>query len=256
MVIGGGPAGMEAARVAALRRHSVTLYEKEKTLGGQIKAASKPAFKVELQRLVTYLSIQLRKVGVNVETGKKVTAQLVDVLKPDVVVIATGATPLVCSIPGIEHAINAVDLHLGNIKVGNTVIVAGGGLTGCDTALALAKAGKKVTIVEMLPAIAGDLNPISRQALLEELSQARVKILTNHTIKKFTVKGLIAAGKDGKEKTIEADNIIYALGSQLENKLIRSIKGKVREVYAIGDCVNPRKVGEAIHDGFVAGWKI
>jgi len=125
MVIGGGPAGMEAARVAALRGHNVTLYEKDKTLGGQLKAASKPAFKVELQRLVNYLSVQLRKVGVNVETGKKVTAQLVDILKPDVVVIATGATPLVCRIPGVENTINVIDLHLGNIKVGNSVIVAG-----------------------------------------------------------------------------------------------------------------------------------
>jgi 2,4-dienoyl-CoA reductase-like NADH-dependent reductase (Old Yellow Enzyme family)/pyruvate/2-oxoglutarate dehydrogenase complex dihydrolipoamide dehydrogenase (E3) component len=256
MIVGGGPAGMEAARVAALRGHSVTLYEKEKTLGGQVKAASKPAFKVQLQRLVNYLSFQLRKVGVKVEIGKEVTPHLVDVTKPDVVVIATGATPLVCRIPGNENTINVIDLHLGNMKLGSRVIVAGGGVTGCDTALHLAQEGKRVTIIEMLPAIAGDLNPISRQALLEELSQTGVKILTNHTIKKFKAQGLIAAGKDGKEKTIKADNIICALGSQSENKLMKSIEGKVREVHAIGDCVEPRKVGEAIHDGFVAGWKI
>jgi len=108
----------------------------------------------------------------------------------------------------------------------------------------------------MLPAIAGDLNPISRQALLEELSQAAVKILTDYKIKKFTAKGLIAADKNGKEKTIKADKIIFALGSQSGKKLRKSIEGKVREVYSIGDYVTPGKVGGAIHDGFVAGWKI
>ena len=256
VVIGGGPAGMEAARVAALRGHDVALYEKGKTLGGQLKAASEPAFKIELQRLVDYLSVQLSKLRVDVKTGKEVTLKVVNATRPDVVVVATGATPHVYNIPGIENTINAVDLHLRNIEVGNSVIVAGGGLTGCDTALALAKEGRKVAIIEMLPTIAADLNPISRQALLEELSKAGVKILTNHTIKKFTERGLIAAGKDGGEKTIRADNIICALGSRPENKLMKSIEGKVREVYAIGDCVEPGKVGEAIHDGFVAGWKI
>jgi 2-enoate reductase len=256
MVIGGGPAGMEAARVAALRGHSVTLYEKEKTLGGQIKAASRPAFKVELQRLINYLSVQLKKGGVEVKTGKEVTTALVNATKPDAIVVATGASPLFYKIPGIEHTINAVDINPDNKKVGNRVVVAGGGLTGCDTALALAKKGKRVTIIEMLPAIAGDLNPISRQALIEELSKAGVRILTGYTIKKFTAKGLIAARGNEKQKAIEADNVICALGSQSENVLLKSLKGKVREVYAIGDCLKPGKVGEAIHDGFVAGWKV
>jgi 2-enoate reductase len=256
VVIGGGPAGMEAARVAAMKGHDVVLYEKENALGGQLRAASQPAFKGQLDRLVDYLSRQLLKLGVKVEKGKEVTPELLDVLKPDAVVIASGASPLICSIPGVENTTNAVDIHLGNVKVGSSVVVAGGGLTGCDTALALAREGKKVTIVEMLPDIACDLNPISRQALSEELSQAGVEILTDHTIRKFTAEDLVAAGKDGGEKTLKADTIVCALGSQSVDGLVHSVEDKVHEVYAVGDCVKPRKVGEAIHDGFVAGWKI
>jgi 2-enoate reductase len=260
IVIGGGPGGMEAARVAALRGHEVTLYEKENTLGGQLKAASKPPFKVELQRLVDYLSVQMDKLGVRVKLETEVTPELIARAKPDAVVVATGASPVTPSFPGIENAniLTAVDLLMGKRKVGNEVIVLGASLVGCDTALYLAREGKRVTIFKMRPGteVAEDLNPPSRQALLEELTKFKVTIITNSTIKEFTARGLVAIDKNGKEKTLKAETIVLALGSQSENKLLNSIKGKVGELYAIGDCVTPRKVGQAMHEGFLAGWKI
>jgi len=258
MVVGGGPAGMETARVAALRGHDVSLFERKNELGGQLNAASVPVFKRSLKNLEDYLSLQLEKLGVNVETGKEVDPQMIDQLAPDVVVVAAGASPLLPDIPGIENEKNltVVDLHLGKKKAGDTVIVAGGGMTGCDTALYLAQEGKKVAIVEALPEIAGDLNFISRGGLMEKLTENGVNVLPNMTIREFTDEGLLAADREGNEQILKADTVILALGAKPENRLGRDLRDTVLEIYEIGDCVSPRRIGEAIHEGFVTGWQI
>lgn len=258
MVIGGGPAGMEAARVAALRGHEVFLYEKKNQLGGQLNPASVPDFKHSLKSLAEYLSFQLEKLDVKVETGKEVDQQLIDQVAPEVVVLAAGASPLIPDIPGIENDknITVVDLYLRKKEVGNTVIVAGGGVTGCEACLYLAQEGKNVTLVEMLPEIAGDLNFISRIALLKKLAENEVTILTNITIKEFTDEGLVATVNEGKNQVLKADNIVLALGATSENNLAQELRGEILELYEIGDCVAPRRIGEAIHEGFVTGWQI
>jgi 2-enoate reductase len=260
MIIGGGPAGMEAARVAALRGHEVTIYEKENELGGQLKAASKPPFKSGIRDLVNYLSTQLRKLGVEVEIGKEVTPDLLDVVRPEAVVVATGAIPIIPSIPSIENEkiITAVDLHLGKKKAGDGVIVVGAGLVGCDTALSLAQEGKRVTVVKMRPGteVATDVNQLSRLNLLEELHKNRVTFLLDHTIEEFTAEGLVVSDKEGRQETLKADTIVLALGAKSESKLAESLREKVSELYVVGDCVSPRKIGEAMHEGFVAGWRI
>jgi 2-enoate reductase len=258
MVIGGGPGGMEAARVAALRGHQVILYEKETELGGQLRAGSKPPFKSSIRDLVNYLSAQLTKLGVKVEKGNEVSSEFVHRLRPEAVVVATGATPLIPSISGIENEkiVTAIDLHLGKKKAGDEVVVAGGGITGCDAALDLAREGKKVTIVDMLPEVACDLTRADQMYLLEELSKNGVTILTNHEIEEFTAEGLTATEKEGKQKTLKADTIILALGSKSENKLAEDLRGKASELYVVGDCVKPRKIWDAIHEGFVAGWRM
>ena len=152
----------------SVKGNKVTLYEKEEELGGKLRTASTPSFKSVLRDLVKYLSAQLNKLQVKVEIGKEVTPELLDRVSPEVAVIATGANPLIPTIPGVENknVTSAVDLHWSKKRAGENVLVAGGGLTGCDTALFLAQEGKKVTIVEMLPNVAFDLNPMSRPALL------------------------------------------------------------------------------------------
>ncbi|MBW1900842.1 MAG: FAD-dependent oxidoreductase [Deltaproteobacteria bacterium] len=258
MVVGGGPAGMEAARVAALRGHDVSLFERKNELGGQLNAASVPVFKRSLKNLVDYLSFQLEKLGVKVETGKEVDPQLIAQVAPEVVVVAAGASPLLPDIPGIKNEKNltVVDLHLGEKKVGDTVIVAGGGMTGCDAALYLAQEGKTVTIVEMLPEIARDLNFISRIALLEKLSENGVNMLSHMTIREFTEQGLVTTDKEKKDQILKADTVVVALGAKSESRLANDLRDKVLELYEIGDCVSPRRIGEAIHEGFVTGWQI
>ena len=143
---------MEAARVAALRKHKVVLWEKEHTLGGNLIPASAHTAKTDYRRLNDFLSTQIRKLGITVELGKEASADLILQAKPDVVIIATGSTAIVPKIPGVEkrNVLKAVDLLLGKVTAEDTVVVAGGGLVGCETALYLAERGKKVTIVELL----------------------------------------------------------------------------------------------------------
>ena len=256
MVVGGGPAGMEAARVAALRGHQVTLYEKENELGGQIRAGSKFPFRSELADLISYFRVTLEKLGVKLEMGKEVTPELISALGVDAVVVATGATPKIPTIPGIksEKIITVGDLMLTKKTVGNVVIVAGGGMVGCEAALYLAQEMKKVTIIETLP-VAYDMNWINRMALLEMLFDKGVTI-ENGTIKEFTDEGLIAIDSEGKDQFLIADTIILALGSESKNTLARDLEDEIKELYVVGDCVVPRNIRDAIHEGFVAGWRI
>jgi len=256
MVIGGGPAGMEAARVAALKGHNIVLYEKKHELGGQIRAGSKFPFRSELADLINYFRVALEKLGVKVEMGKEVTPELIAASRPEVVVVATGATPTIPAIPGIknERVITIEDLMLNKKATGDVIIVAGGGIVGCETALFLAQEGKKLTIVETLPA-AYDMNWISRMALLEMLFDKGVTI-SNGTIKEITEEGLIATDPEGKDQTLKADTIILALGSESENKLAKNLEDEIKELYVVGDCVTPGNLRKAIHEGFVAGWRI
>jgi 2-enoate reductase len=260
MVVGGGPAGMEAARIAAIKGHSVTLFEKENELGGQLRAASQPAFKSALGSLIKNLRFQLDKLGVKVEMGKEVTPELVCSFKPEAVVVATGAKPGISSLPGAKSkkVFTAVDLLLGKRKAGDEVVVVGASLVGCDTALYLAQKGKKVSIIKVRPGndIVLGINPENRTALMEQLTEFKVNFLFDLTIKEFTAEGISVVDKKEKPKIIKADTIVLAIGAKSDNKLAGDLKNKVSELYVVGDCVNPRKVGEAIHEGFVAGWRI
>ena len=170
LVIGGGPGGMEAARVAALKGHRVTLWERRDALGGNLIPASQPAFKNDYRILIRYLSTQVRKLGVDVKLGKEDTGhEAIQRLKPDVVFIATGSIPIIPEIPGVkkEHVMTANDLLLGKKETGESVVIIGGGIIGCETALFLAQEGKKVTIIEILEDIARDMYSVNRMHLLE-----------------------------------------------------------------------------------------
>ena len=250
LVVGGGPGGMEAARVAALRGHKVTLYEKDEKLGGQLILASVPWFKEPIRDLIKYLESQIRKLGVKLELGKEVSPTLVKDLKPEVVILATGATPLTPEIPGIQKdsVVTAVDVLAGRKEVGQRVVIIGGGQVGSETAWFLAEKGKEVTIVEMLPTIVEDMNMASRYYLLAKLRELGVNVMTNKEAKEVTSEGMIVESR-GKKQTIEADTVILAVGSRSNKKLKEELEGKVAELYAIGDCVKPGKILEAIHGG-------
>jgi 2-enoate reductase len=200
---------------------------------------------------VEYLKNQIKKQGVKIELGKKATPALVKRLKPNVVILATGAAPFIPDIPGVQgdNVALATEVLLGKKEAGGKVVIVGGGEVGSELAWFLAEKGKKVTIVEMLSGVAMDVNLFSRFYLLDKLAELGVEILTDTTAKEITDKGVAAIDVEGKERVIEADTVILATGFRANNELERKLKGAIPEVYTIGDCVKPGKIWEAIGTG-------
>jgi 2-enoate reductase len=253
LVIGGGPAGMEAARVCKLRGHDVFLWEKGDRLGGNLMAASTPDFKDDYKLLLEYLKTQIRKVGVPVEFGKEGTLELILKFNPDVVFISTGATHFIPEIEGLEigmkngKVMTAVDALLKKKEIGTSVIVMGAGLIGCETALHLAQKGRKVTIAGGRR-LAHDMIWANALDLIKLLDDHHVKILTNSHVHKITETGVFLANQSAVEKV---DTIILAVGMQSNDKIsVDTLMNKVSKVYTIGDCVQPRKILHAIEEGY------
>ncbi len=258
LVIGGGPAGLEAARVAAIRGHNVILLEKEAELGGNIRFATLPIGKEDLLPFtIGWLQRQCRKAGVNIELNKEATPKLGEEIEPDVVIVATGSTPLIPPIPGVEkkNVVTAVDVLTGKASVGKRVVVVGGGQVGAETAdfIAEKSLAESVTIVEMLPAIATDMESTNRAYMIPKLSQYGVKVLTNTKVEEITDTGVVVIDKEWKRQTIEADSIVLAMGYASNKALAEELRGKSSELYMIGDCVQPRRILNAIHEGSYIG---
>jgi 2-enoate reductase len=256
MVVGGGPAGMEAARVAAERGHRVSLYEKELELGALLRTAARFPFRSELAALIDYYRVTLRCLDVELHLGEEVTAETVAACRAQAVVVAVGATPVVPSVPGVrgENVLMAADLAHDGAIAEDMVAVVGGQQTGCDIALYLAQQKKRVTIVEAGP-LALDMNPISRMALLPLLQELGVAVAPL-SIRELRAGGLIGTNADGEDLKIRADRIIIALGSVPRRELAARIEGGVDELFVVGDCAGPRGITRAIREGFAAGWRI
>lgn len=264
LVAGGGPGGLEAARVAALRGHQVILFDKGDRLGGQLNIGAIPPFKQELSLVTKYLSTQARKVGVKIEIGREVTPALVEELKPDVVIVATGGASLIpAGVPGVdkERVVTAWDVLGGKVVVGGNLVILGGGMVGCETAEFLADpagtpGGTAVTIVEMLGDVATDVEPVGKMLLLQRLGAKEIKIITSAEVKEILDDGVVVA-KNGQEEVIHGmEYMILAMGTRSVDELSEKIKDKVAEVYIIGDAKEPRKALEAIAEGAEIGRKV
>ncbi|MBI4331021.1 MAG: FAD-dependent oxidoreductase [Chloroflexi bacterium] len=261
VVVGGGPAGLEAARVAALRGHRVTLLEKENELGGQIRVAALPIGKDHfMPYVIGWRARECRKAGVKIELGVEATPQLVGKYNPDAVIIATGATPCVPGIPGVhgKNVVCAAYVLRQEVKVGKRVVVAGGGMVGAETADFLAEKGlaESVTIIEMLPEIAAGMGLWNLAYITQKLAEFKVDVLTETTVREITAAGVLVAGKDGKKQSIAADTVVLALGAVSNDGLSAALAGKVRAVYSVGDCKKPRNLTEAILEGNFVGRQI
>ncbi len=251
MVIGGGVAGMEAARTLAERGHKVTLYEEDDKLGGQWNIVA--SFKPEVYALTKYLSKGLEAAGVNVILNTKVNTELVQQVKPDAVVVATGARQVVPAIPGVdeENIVMANEVLLGRVNVGQEVVVVGGRLVGSDTVLFLAKKGKKVSIVDQVK-ILDDVNRTFKLGVKEELVKHGVYMYPDSPVHNITKNGINIIN-DGEMVFLKADSVVIAVGSKAEDKLASELEGLVPEIYKIGDCVEPRDLMAAIHEGSKVG---
>lgn len=252
LVIGGGPAGMEAARVAATRGHEVHLYESNPQLGGQLLVASKPPGKQEIDEFTRYLRGEISRLGVDVKTSTAVTPSEIDTLSPDVIIMATGSKPLRPVISGIDQSnvVTAIEILQGTKDTSGKVVVLGGGQVGAEVAEYLATKGKDVTIIEMLDRIATDSPMLVGTLLLASLKENGVKIVTRAKAKKIITSGVVV-DKSGKEMVIPADTVVLALGAEPDRALGTMLAG--HSVLWVGDCVQPRNILEAVREGFEAG---
>jgi len=258
MVIGGGLSGLEAARVAAARGHQVTLYEENADLGGQWLLASKPPHKEDHLLLLGYLVGQLDKLGVERKCGLKVTAAMVEDARADVVLVATGAKPVVPPIPGVdrEEVVTAWDV-LGGGKVGRRVLVVGGGLTGLETAEFLAGQGKEILLVEMLKRIGADMGGTVRWHWMNRTKHLNIKTFASTQIKEIRSKGVVVVSRNGVEETWDGfDTVVLACGVRPKDELSKQVQGKAYEVHVIGDAAKARRGIEAIRSGSEMGRKI
>lgn len=249
MVIGGGPAGLEAARVAALRGHRVTLYEKDSAVGGQLSLAAIPPTRERLAETISSLEHHAKKAGASIVTGKEVTPALIEHDKPDAVVLAAGAQPATPPIfQGQKNAVLAWDVLRQKVEVGQNVVVIGGGLVGVGVAEWLAAKGKNITIVEMLKRIAADAPPFDRMGLMQRLAQHKVRLMPNTIAEKMEAGTLVVSKEGGVQETLPADTVVVAVGARPNQDLLAAIEERVGEVYTVGDCVQPRRAYQAIHE--------
>jgi 2-enoate reductase len=257
-VVGGGPGGMQAAITAAKRGHNVTLLEKASSLGGQLILAESEPFKVPIKNFNAYMQRQVALQDIEVRLNTAATEDVIAATQPDAVIVAVGANVFVPPIKGFDSpsVLTVSDLLEHEVKGDETVVVVGGGLVGSETALGLAMQGCKVTVIEMLPQIAGDLMFINRTSLLELLDTYKVQIATDTTCKEIVGQSLICTEADGSEITLDFDFVVTATGTRPEAKQAAEIQASFQEVYLVGDCTGPAKIGEAVHKGYAAGLRV
>lgn len=257
LVVGGGIGGMEAAIVAADRGHQVSLIEKTDSLGGLLWFADKDDHKEDLKAFKDLLIRRVNSRNIDVVLNTEFTPGDVAAFGADAVILAVGSSPVVPAIEGIEHAMHAMDVYDRLEKVGQKVLIVGGGLVGSETGLHLAARGKDVTIVEMVDEMAPESYPMHRVALLHEME----KMLTCKTglkVTKIATDGVTVVDSDGKEAFLSADTVVYALGMRANREETEALKVAVKDtvVHEIGDCVSARKVYDAVKEGYLAAMSI
>jgi 2,4-dienoyl-CoA reductase (NADPH2) len=286
LVIGGGPAGMMAAKTAAQRGHKVVLCEKQPSLGGQLPLASCPPGREEMAILAFDLVHQLRMASVEIHLNQEVTPEVIAALQPQVVVMATGAKPLIPPIPGVNHprVFTAWEVLSGQVEVESPVVIIGGGAVGCETALLLAKRGTidaetlrflvenqaetlevlydlilksntAITIIEMLSKIGKDIGASTRWSILQDIHRRNIPVLVSSKVIEITPESVIYE-KDGNLTALPAKTVVLAVGALSEKSLYEKIKDIVPEIHLIGDAKSPRKAIEAVREGFEVGLKI
>jgi len=259
-VIGGGPAGMVAALAANDRGHRVVLFEKSDQLGGQLLLAKEPPGKEKISWLLEYLANQIQQRNIELRLRVAVTAEHLVQEGPDAIIIATGAAPFIPKIPGVNQPFVCTSWDIlekrKEIK-GKAVLVAGGGTVGCETALYLASGNNKIVVVEMLDGLALDMEPINRMELLSRIDKSKIEVLLGRKIDRIEKDGAyLLSEKTMQKERVEADFVVLSLGAISVNELANEIEGRVERVFLIGDCSKPRKIIDAIYEGFRAGISI
>jgi 2,4-dienoyl-CoA reductase-like NADH-dependent reductase (Old Yellow Enzyme family)/thioredoxin reductase len=251
IIVGGGPAGMEAARVAKRRGHQVILMEKSSQLGGNFRLAALPPKREGIKKGLQFFEREMQRLGVQLKLGKEATLESIEEYHAEEVVITTGSIPIIPPISGIKqnNVISAEDVLLQRKAVGNRVLVIGGGLVGCEVADLLSGEGKAVTLVEMLADIVPHVDFPSSFFLRERLQKQRVEIWTSWKVIKI-FENIVTLVKAGEEKTLSpVDTVVFAVGYKSSSELIEKMKVSSLKIRVAGDASKPRDALEAILEG-------
>jgi thioredoxin reductase len=255
MIVGGGPAGLEAAVVAASRGHAVSLFEEKEETGGQLALAARVPHKEGFADVVRALELHAVRAGATISRGVRVTPFDILARNPDALILATGGTPVSSFIPGLETIpwIAARDVLRREWKVeGEVVLVVGGGLVGLEVAGFLSALGKVVLLVEVREAVGEKLDPLPRAMLRKRLGDQGVEIRTRTSVTRVA-EGRVFLSDGEKEEAIHADLVVLAVGMAPNRELEAALAESGVETVTIGDAREPRGVGEAILEGFEAG---
>lgn len=256
LVVGGGPAGMEAARVAAIRGHDVLLCEKAHTLGGQLLIGCRAPGKEKIEWLLDDLKVQLDKTHVETRVDTTVSLTTIRALAPDVLILATGGRPSRPDIPGVDSpSVTTAWAVLGATAAVNDqrVVVVGGDSTGCEAALALARLGNEVTLIEQRSALVLDMEPATRSSLLKQIaSEPGLAVHTGERAVEVLARGVrVISSVHDEPRMLEADLVVLAIGVTPVRELeeLAASEGRPPEVYTIGDCSQPANIAAALSDG-------
>ena len=252
MVIGGGVAGCEAARVLAIRGHKPVLFEKTGVLGGNLIPGGAPSFKEDDIALAKWYARQMELLGVEVHMNTEVTKDMVLSGGYDTVIVATGSTPKVFSLGDDEKVYTAADALTGTKDPGDTTVIVGGGLVGLELALDLAEKGKKVTVVEAMDkllAVNGPICSANKEMLLELVPFKGIDVVCSARVKSYH-DGKLCYEKDGENHSIMADSVILAVGYREEKSLYEELQYEIPDIYLLGDAKNVSNIMYAIWDAF------
>ncbi len=260
LIVGGGPAGMEAARLAALRGHRVLLSERRTELGGKVSIIARDPNRRQLGDMIVYLHSQLKKLGVELLLGEEITPELVAELAPDAVVLATGAEPYVPPVPGVDDArvVTSMQVLQGEAQVGQKVLVVGGvedHLPAPSIAEFLADQGKDVELISELLTVGQGIEDATKYLLTKRLLEKGVTLSPLTGLKAIGEESIVVRNTlTRRERRIEGiETVVLACGSRANTQLARALKGRVKELHLAGDCLAPRRIFHAVLDGARAG---
>ncbi len=251
VVVGGGPAGLTASIVARRRGHRVTLLERAE-LGGQFTLAPHAPGKAAMQRPLQALLHRATHAGADIRTGTEATLPVLEELAPDTVILATGASPVLLDVPGLQHAATGNQVLAGQTETGQRVLVIGGGLVGIEVAEFLATRGKSVTIVELLDDIARDMEMITRKLTLKRLGSLPVVIRTGATITRFAEARATIRTEQGSEEIGPFDSVVVAVGTRPNHELYQPLSASGVEMHVVGDALEPGQIMGAVR----SAWRV
>jgi len=248
VVIGGGPGGMQAALSAHQRGHRVVLFEKGH-LGGQANLSWLPPGKAMMKRPLDSLKHLVEDSNLDLRTSHSATVSDILAEHPDVTIVATGATPVVPSIPGLDHPLTGEEVLLKKARAGRRVLIIGGGMVGLETAEFLLNEKRQITVVELLEDVARDMVPITRKLTLQNLKKGGIEILTRSEVTRLEGKKVYVTTEGTEQLLGEFDSVVVAIGTRSVNELEVLLKKEGLEVRVIGDAREPRQIYDAVKEG-------